>query len=464
MVLAVFVAGVLLRIALLIAYRPAFLGIPDSGTYIDAARGNLLSDPVHPAGYAFFLRVLHPFPLGLSAVAILQHALGIVSALLLFWVGWKASRQLWVALVPAAVVLFNGLQLWTEHTPLSDPLFTFLVAATLAAAIEAREGRASALVLVGLLLAAATLVRTVGLLLVPAMLGWLLIGMRAQLRRRAVSALVVLFAALAPLTAYVALQQHHSGVLGFTEADGRITYAIAAPFADCSRFTPPAGTRGLCQSTPAAQRPSVNAYLWGFPDHAAGLVAVNRAAVSPAWREFGPMPHGNGRLASFGRRAILHQPLDYLSQVADNFSAFWRHGPESFLAAADRADPNVQRAAAAYYSERQVSRTGVGVIDWYGHNLELDGLLVLILLILSVSPLLAQQTRGRAVGVLSAAVGWLLLGGSALVVTDPRYVLPALGPLAVAASIGLAGLLPRLAACIRRRARTSARRFSRSAA
>ncbi len=463
-VLAVFGAGSLLRVALLVAYRPAFLGIPDSGTYIDAARGDLLGDPVHPAGYAFFLRVLHALPGGLNTVAAVQHALGILAALIVFRLALKARNQTWVGLVPAGVVLFNGLQVWSEHAPLSDPLFTVLVAAALLCAVEARNGRVWQLLLLGVLVAAATLVRTVGLVLVPLVVAWLVAGPRMEMWRRTASAAVVLACTLVPLGGYVALQQHRSGVLGFTQGDGRITYAVAAPFADCSRFSPPSGTRGLCQSIPAAHRQSVNAYLWGFPDRPTGLGAVKRASVSPAWRLFGPMPNGNGPLAAFGREAILSQPLDYLGQVLANFSSYWRDGPGPFVSAAARPDPNVQRASGAYYSQRQVGRSGFGVLSWYGHHLELTGALIVILLVVSVAPLAAPRAQGRGIAVLCGAAGWLLLGGSALITTDPRYALPALGPLAVAGSIGMADLVPRLVSTVRRRSQAWATKFTRTAA
>jgi hypothetical protein len=440
----VFGAGVLLRVALVIGYRPAFLGIPDSGTYVDAAHHNLLSDPVHPAGYALFLRVLHWLAGQLVAVTVVQHALGVVAAALLFVLARRAGDRAWVGLVPAAVVLFNGLELWSEHAPLSDPLFTTLVAAALIVAVRARDGRPLTLGLLGLLLAAATLIRTVGLVLVPLVAGWLLVTMPVARARRATGAGVVLVVALAALVGYMTFQQQRTGVFGFTAGDGRITYAVAAPFAECSHFTPPPGTRGLCQSIPPARRQSVNAYLWGFPDHAAALPPGGRGAVSPAWRAYGPMPGGNGPLGAFGRDAIRNQPLDYVSQVLRNFSYFWRAGPGFFLAVAPRPDPDVQRAVVAYYGgSGHVSRSGFGPLAWYARHLEIDGPLVVALLVLSLTAFAVPSSEGRAIAVLCACGGWLLLLGSALVTIDPRYALPALGPLAAAAAIGTRSLVKR---------------------
>ncbi len=446
MIVSVFGLGILLRCALMLAYRPAFLGIPDSGVYIDAAQHNLFLDPVHPAGYALFVRILHFLSAHLFLLTFVQHALGVAAAWLLFELA-RRGRSALVGLLPAAVVLFNGLQLWTEHAPLSDPLFTFLTAAILLVAVRARDGDARRLLLLGVLLGAATTVRTVGLLLVPLVGLWLLCAIPGDLRHRAIRSAIPLAAGLALTIAYMAVQNDRSGVFGFTESDGRIAYAIAAPFADCSRFTPPAGTRGLCQTTPASRRGSFNQYLWGFPDHAHQLPPGGRAAVSPAWRVFGPMPNGNGQLSAFGQAAILHQPIAYVREVVRNFSYFWRASPATFVRTATRADPSNDGIAAGYYSAGAGrTETGFGVMSWYARHIEVDGALIVILLIGSLLPIAIPRSEARSLGLLCSATGWLLLGGAALVAVDNRYALPALGPLAVAASIGVAGLRDRVRA------------------
>ncbi len=177
--------GVLLRCGLVIADGRAFLGISDSGTYILAARTNLFLDPVHPAGYAVFLRLLHSLVGQLLLVTLVQHALGVATAILLFAVT-RAARNVLVRLVPAAVVLFNGLQLWTEHAPLSDPLFSFLTASVLLLAVRSGDGRRCQLVLLGATLGAAALIRSAGLLLVVAVGVWIACQGPGRLRDRLV--------------------------------------------------------------------------------------------------------------------------------------------------------------------------------------------------------------------------------------------------------------------------------------
>lgn len=452
-----FAVGIALRCGLIIAYRPAFLGIPDSGTYIQAAHAGLFSDPVDPAGYPLFLRIVHAFTAHLAAVTVLQHAMGVATAGLLFALG-RRIRNTWVGLLPAAVVLLDGLQLWAEHSPLSDPLFTFLCTGALYLTVRARELRLLPLAALGLTLGMATAVRSVGLLLIPLYVVWLLATGPGTARTRLIRAAVPLASAVAIVFGYIELQYHHSGVFGFTESDGRIEYAVAAPFADCSKFTPPAGTRGLCQAIPAAQRGSFNQYLWGFPDHASALPPGGRGAVSPAWRVFGPMPGGNEQLGSFARTAILNQPGAFLGQVLGNFHYYWTKPPGTFVKDASRAQATVVAAADAFYGPGvRTTRAGFGVLDSYARAVEIPGWPLLVLLALSLLAIPAAGAGERSVVLLAAGTGWLLLLGSALVASDPRYALPALGPLGLASAVGLAGLADR----IRRRPRSSRRTAAR---
>jgi hypothetical protein len=436
----VFSAGVAIRVAGLALYRPALLGIPDSGTYINAAHSQLLLDPVHPAGYALFLRLVHGLDAHLTATIALQHLLGVATAGIFFWLVRERTGSSLLGLIPATVLLFNGLTLLTEHAPLSEPLFGFLVAASLLATAWAAERSGWWAPAAGGLIAAATLVRTVGLLLVAVAIVYLAVAGGAPLRRRLARAGACAGVALALIAGYVGVQRAHSGVTGLTESDGRIAYAVAAPFADCSRFTPPPGTRGLCQN--AAQRHgSSNQYLWGYPDRGP-IPAAGRAAVSPAWRLFGPMPGGDGKLAAFAQAAILAQPGDYLSQAWANFGCAWGCDLHPFIAAALTPDPNVERAVTSYYATGAGRYApGAALIAGYARTIELDGTLYAILLLASLSALAIREPLTRRLAWLNLAAGWLLLAGSAAVVADPRYALPSLGPLATAAALGLAGPL-----------------------
>jgi hypothetical protein len=94
-----------------------------------------------------------------------------------------------------------------------------------------------------------------------------------------------------------------------------------------------------------------------------------------------------------------------------------------------------------YYSDAHgITAARSGPLSWYSRHIELDGVLILILLAGSLLALVPTSLEARSIGVLCAAVGWLLLVGAALVASDGRYALPALGPLAAATSIGALGV------------------------
>ncbi len=455
-VLAVFSAGIGLRLLLTIAYRPAFLGDPDSANYVGAASGRLFSDPVHPAGYALFLRVLHSLFDRLDVVPFAQHALGVATALMLYLLGRRAGSRA-AGLLAAAVILFSGPQLWLEHSVLSDSLFTFLVTATIFLAVFARHQKGGILA-VGVSMCAASVVRSAGLTLVPVVVIWLACMTPGRLRRRFFYSAVPAIVALGLLSAYVAFQHHRTGITGLIPAGGRVVYAIAAPFANCKAFTPPPGTRRLCQ--PPGRRGHFNQYLWGVPETAAmGDPSPNRALFSPAWRAFGPMPNGDTKLGAFGRSAILHQPAAYLKQTLVNFLVLAVPDDHTLTGAAE-PDPPAAAAVAAYYGVRTVGKPGTSynVLLDLGRVLE-PGVFLWVLLLGSLLTAAIAPGEERAIGVLAAAVGWLVLAGTAAVATDPRYATPAIGPLTLAAAIAVSairnqGFNPRAAGrLIRRRSR-----------
>jgi hypothetical protein len=248
----------------------------------------------------------------------------------------------------------------------------------------------------------------------------------------------------AVLAAYLLAQQSAIGFLGLTQTTGRAIYARAATFADCSQFTPPAGTRALCETTPTRDRGSFNQYETGYPDRAPPGLVVNRS-ISPAWRVFGPPPNGNGKLMAFGLTAMVNQPLDYVRTIADDFAGYWIDDHHNFIAADATIDPDVVRAMRSYYGTGGATVGGLGFLRWYGNWIELKGWLVIALLLVPAVGFLTHDRGRRQAAVLFAAAGWLLpLAAVATASGNVRYILPAYGPLATAAAIGLAGRTYRL--------------------
>lgn len=459
---ALLVVGIALRVALSLLYSPAVLDNPDSGRYLRSAFGpeGLFSDPFAPAGYPLFLRAARFLSGELWVTVALQHALGVVTALLLYGCV-RAGGGRWLALLPAGVVLLSGDQLYLEHALLSETLFTPLVAAGAYAGVRAVEGgeqRPGPLALCGGLLGAAALTRGVGLALVPVAVGWAaLAAPPAPVRRRLAAAGGVLCAAAAPVAVYVGLAAVAGGDTGLVEQNGWSLYARAAPFARCGEFTAPRGTEMLCEGSSAADRPGGSFYLWDRHH-------------SPARRAFGFPPAGAARVGAFARAAIVGQPGDYVQEVGRDLlrvvrpdhSARPLSGGGSSTMAVERRSPRFEAeiagAANARYAPVSVSVSPrVGLAAAYQRlTTWLTPILLVAYATIMVALVLAPRRRRRR----GTPDGSLLLGGLALALVltpiavfqyTPRFAVPALGLWSAAGAAAASTLGSRLAARSSRR-------------
>ncbi|MGI8715593.1 MAG: hypothetical protein ACR2NR_20915 [Solirubrobacteraceae bacterium] len=465
-----FAGGVVLRVVFMLEYRPGFLGISDAGSYIYAAHFGLFSNVYDPAGYPLFVRVLHTIDPHLSLLILVQHGLGVATAALWYQSVRRVTGSTVLGLIPAVLVLFDGYSLWVEHTPITDTLFTFLVAALSYLAVAAAEGRLWPLAGVGLLIGVCTTVRPIGFILVLVVGAWILWVYPGPGRHRLAAAITLALPALVVVAGYVVIQRADTGFTGLTQDSGRVIYARAARFADCHRFTPPAGTAELCERTPEDKRGSANQYLNGTPDrdlaHLAvheGQITATTRSISPAWRVFGPPPGGNGKLLEFGLDAIVHQPLDYLSAIAGDFHDYWADDHRAFIAAAASVEPPVDQLVAGYYrTGAGVSSSGLGFLRSYGETIEVTGVLMVMLLLVPVLGLFSGDRRARRAAALFACTGWILpLAADAIATVDPRYMLPAYGPLAAAGAVGLGS--PQLRRAVKRLAAPGRPRAARRA-
>lgn len=282
------------------------------------------------------------------------------------------------------------------------------------------------------------MVRPVGLTLILVIGVWMVRCGRGSFRARGLEAAILVGVTCLLIGGYVAIQRAQNGFTGITQDSGRVLYAQAARFAACSQFTAPTGTSALCEQTPAAKRGSFNQYLTGYPDKG-GLTSAAARAISPAWRVFGPPPAGNAKLQAFGLQAIIHQPLDYLSVVVGDFHYYWSDHHVGFIAGDSVVDSGVQHVVSAYYvTGPGVHSENLGFLRWYGQNIEITGILMIVLLLAPLTALLIGDRRLRGAALLFACTGWLLpLAADAAASVDPRFALPAYGPLAAAAAIGL---------------------------
>jgi hypothetical protein len=460
----VLAAGAAVRIAFMAAWRPAFMGYPDAGTYIGNARENLFGDPFHPATYSYFLRVLHDLAPNLSVTIAAQHALAVASALLLYLAVRRAGAPAWAALVPAAVVSLNGTSMFVEHSTLSETLFVLVQSAAIYAAIRAAgPGHLAWMAAAAALLAVATTVRITGLTLIPVLVLWLALFGPGAWRRRLAHAAVAAVAAAVVLGTYVAVQHRYLAVnypgseyVGLTRAGQWNLYGAVAPFADCSQFEPPAGTEPLCDPRPEAERPNTEQYIFD-------------PAVSPAVQAFGTpfaaTEESHEKVAAFARAVILAQPLDYLASIGDGmvryvapeYGAEFGNGPsyEFFVRTelwnGQRLEEARQRSL-PYYGTDSFGYVGndrlLQRLFAYERATRVQGPLFVLLAVLAlIGPFVAQRGRTRAVAVLLSALALVsLVVPVATHFFDARTSIPAFGPLAAAAALGGWAVWQRVAA------------------
>ncbi len=270
-------------------------GLPGGSTHI-------FSDRSAPAAYPIFLLVLRKLSTAMPFTIFVQHCLGIATALLLY----AAARRLGVgraaATVPAAVVLLSGDQIFLEHALLTESLWAVLIAGALYALVRSTTGGGGErwLVAAGIALAVAMTVRqqSAPLLIIAAL--WAAAVAHRGLVRRLRSGLMVLGPAVLAVAFYGAVAHLEHGNTGLDQISGFQLYGRVAQFADCTKFRPPAGTRVLCQRSPADQRQGPSHYLFD--------------ESSPLRQHF-KQPFPDALLGTFARRAIIHQPGAYAGAV-----------------------------------------------------------------------------------------------------------------------------------------------------
>lgn len=453
----VFLAGLALRLDMRAQWRPALLGFPDSSIYIEDAITGIFNDPLRVGGYSEFLRLMHGIHPSLSSAILVQHLLGLASGLLLFAAVRRAGLSGWVALAPAAAVMLSGSEIFVEHAPLSEAVFVFLVDLGLYAIVLAwrRWGWA---ILAGLALGAATDVRSVGLVLIVAMIFAVLLTAPGAWRRRVLLAGAIALAAAVPIGGFLRAHEASQGYGGFTGAGYFDLYARVAPFADCSRFTPPAGTAQLCIHTPRSQRPGHD--FWEFSGSSPAVQAFGEADVTA------PKRGENAKLRAFAEAAILGQPLEYLEYVGRDLvrivdpsfpsSPYGNRGPTGTgygnspqtLASYYFNTSNLYELhleLASYYPIDGEVHRSMSFLLGYERDTRIEGPLMAVLLLLALAaPLLTRNRERRVALFFLTATAVLALAPIFLSEYDYRFTIPAFGPLAATAAIGASAAAARV--------------------
>lgn len=252
-------AGLMLRVLVQLAYRPALF-------YIDSARYLYNAGGMDPVGYKGPLRAIL-FLANFDAVAAVQHLLGLAMAVLLYLVLLRRGVPRWLAALAIAPVLLDAYQLQIEQMVMPDVWFEAMIVTGLAILLwpPGRPGWRRVL-LAGLVLGgAATVAQVAEALLVPGVIYLLVAGAswrrgdqqpdapRSGGWRQAVARPAVFCVAFAaPILAYSTVSYLATGAFfpshtGFTSFYGR-----AAAAADCGTLRLPAAERVMCPA-PAQQ-------------------------------------------------------------------------------------------------------------------------------------------------------------------------------------------------------------------
>jgi hypothetical protein len=413
-VLAVTVA-VLLRSAVMLGYQRAFW-YGDSPAYVSHAL-EVFPGTIKPLGYSIFLRILLPFHSSVLAAAI-QHIMGVGIGILVYVLLRRWQVRPMLATAAALPVFLDPRQLVLEHSLLSEPLFTCCLTGAVAVTLWRRQLTAPAAGVAGLLLAAATLTRSIGMPLVVLYVV-LLLAQRVRFR----TLLAGMASCVAPLFVYGLWFQAHHGVLALGANDGLVLWGRTMSFADCAKIRPPSDLAPLCPR----KHPVYS--IWNDPN------AWFNATGGPPYS-----PYNNSLARQFALRAIIAQPVDYAVIVArDLIQALLLSDPpvdadSIFLFSVApylEVEPQTAAMAATYGYEDAlpVIEPFWTFLGWYQYWIFLPGLGLFAAL---VAPAVFVLRRKRLP--IPALIPWtmavmIVVLGMAISGAEYRYILPAV-PLA----------------------------------
>ncbi|HYB86338.1 MAG TPA: phospholipid carrier-dependent glycosyltransferase [Streptosporangiaceae bacterium] len=286
-------AGLVLRTAAQIAYRPALFYIDSMKYLFGAYPGN------DPPGYQILIKpvlaVADP-----SLIAAIQHVLGLAMAVVLYVVLLRRGVPRWLAALATAPVLLDAYQLQIEQTIMPDVMFEACIVAGLAALLWQPRPRTALIVTGGLFLGASATARQVGEIFILPALAYLLVAL-PNWRRRLIQCAVVCAAFAVPILAASFRNEVAIHRFALAPYSGGSIYGRMAAAADCATLKLPSYERALCPP-PRLQR---NGPDW--LDHQVG---------SPIKSFQAPAALTNGAVVSnFTHRVLLQQPGRVLAAI-----------------------------------------------------------------------------------------------------------------------------------------------------
>ncbi len=443
--LVIAVCGTALRAVVQLAYQPALI-FPDSERYLQYAQffinGQWTPDWLRTSGYSLLL-IPAVLAHNLAVVAVVQHLMGLATAVLIYATGIHFGARRWLAALATVPVLFDSLQLDIEQYVLTDVSATFLLVVALVVLVWKRAAIGKgALIGAGLLIAAATLIRESDALVMIPVLLYLAVTFRPS-RRLAARAVLLLFVGFAPpVLAYLGWFQASYNTFNFVTYNAQFMYGRIAQFAECSGLSLPSYEQHLCIQQPPAQR-DPNFYMWNKDSPQVTLLPT--AGLS------------RGQIIdNFDWRIIEHQPLTFAKVVAGDvlysFSPVRGDGPEHYPIAYHQfrtyfpGDSDELATIPAYTGHRPHAVPELAdFLASYGRYVYTPGPLLLAGLALGAVGM-AGIGRARRSGLRGPCM--LFTIGTIVVVENPflittfdwRYELPQLSLIPIAAMLALTAL------------------------
>jgi hypothetical protein len=426
---AVLALAALPRGAAWLAIQPAWWILGDSIGYLHTSMTHQ-PESWRPGGYSELLLLpLWPFH-SLALVTAVQHLMGLAAGTLVYAALLRLGLPRWAAALATVPALLDGNVIASEQMIASEALFSFLVVGALALLL----GRAPSLLVGGaggVVLGLATTTRIVALPLIGVAVLTLLVG------RAGGSRVVAICAAFAlPLVLYAVWFDHYYGQFNLTASNGVFLYGRTTNFVDCGRVHfSSERVRTLCPAEPVGRRNEIF-LVFGSP------TPLSRASLTPA--------AANSLAQQFAIEAIRAQPMDYAALTWDGLvrSFAWDTSSQPMDMRFEDPEPTnglAQLTAGSYQRSQPVVLTYrpdlVRALASYQDRVTVRGPMELLGLLLAVAGLLIGRDpdrRGlRAATLLTAGTAAvILLVPAATAIVAPRYRVPAVPALGMAAVLG----------------------------
>ncbi len=430
--LVALLAGVVLRLVVMSAYRPALIFFDSTGYMRDAVDPHL--GTLRPIGYSLslwpLLKLSHDH---VGPIAVVQHLIGLALAVACYVFLLRRGLPRWAATLAALPLLLDPLQLVLEHYVLSDVVFeALLLGACLTLLWRPRPG-VWLLTASGLAVGASALVRGAGSFLLVVFVVAVLC-----LRLGWVRTVAFVVAGLLPLVLYATAYHASHGEYALSRGGARFLYARLAPIVRCHdpQLKLPAYEKMLCPQNPVGQRATSNYFMWG------GKKGPAYQLVPP------PGMTSEEVLGDFSKRVIRAQPWPFtrttLVGVARGFAPTRTSEVKGFPARYWLFEDHYWARAGDWHPKAYAGPAGF--LKTYRQWVWTPGPLLGGLLLVAVGGLLGLGRSRRsgdrvAIGVLTGACVLTLLTGAALSGFSWRYQLPQLSLLPLAGALALAALV-----------------------